>query len=82
MGYTYATPDLIVEDLILELDVIDADSVSQAQRVSTSEPNLVNRLVSPDGRVAVVHITVQLPDKDNNTLEVIEITEFAKQLSQ
>lgn len=74
--------DLIVEDLILELDMIDADSVSRAQQVSTSEPNLVNRLVSPDGRVAVVNITVQLPDKDNNTLEVIEITEFAKQLSQ
>lgn len=74
--------DLIVEDLILELDMIDADSVSRAQQVSTSEPNLVNRLVSPDGRVAVVNITVQLPDKDNNTLEVIKITEFAKQLSQ
>ena len=74
--------DLIVEDLILELDMIDADTLERAQQVSTTEPNLVNRLVSEDGRVAVVNITVQLPDQDNNTLEVIEVTEFAKQLSQ
>jgi len=74
--------DLIVEDLILELDMIDAETVQRAQAVSTTEPNLVNRLVSPDGKVAVVNITVQLPDKENNTLEVIEITEYAKQLSQ
>lgn len=74
--------DLIVEDLILELDMIDEESVQRAKDVSTVEPNLVNRLVSPDGKVAIVNITVQLPDKENNTLEVIEITEYAKQLSQ
>lgn len=73
--------DLIVEDLILELDIIDQPLIQRAQAVSTSEPHLVNRLVSADGRVAVVNITVQLPDKENNTQEVVEITEFAKQLT-
>lgn len=42
----------------------------------------MNRLVSPDGKVAVVNITIQLPDQDNNTAEVIEVTEFAKSLSR
>lgn len=67
--------DLIVEDLVLEVDMIDADLVKRARQVSTTEPNLVNRMVSPDGKVAVVNITIQLPDKENNTLEVIEVTE-------
>lgn len=74
--------DLIVEDLILELDMIDDQSIERAKQVSTSEPNLVNRLVSADGKVAVVNITIQLPDQENNTLEVIEVTEFAKNLSE
>ena len=37
--------DLMVEDLVLELDQIDADRVDYAKRISTSEPNLVHRLV-------------------------------------
>ena len=74
--------DLIVEDLVLELEGIDAEVSMRTQNVATTEPNLVNRLVSPDGRVAIVNITVQLPDKENNTGEVIEVTEYAKQLTQ
>ncbi|WP_419811464.1 efflux RND transporter permease subunit [Bacterioplanoides sp.] len=74
--------DLIVEDLILELDMISPPVLDRAQQVSTTEPLLVNRLVSENGQVAVINITVQLPDKENNTLEVIEITEFTKQLTE
>jgi predicted RND superfamily exporter protein len=73
--------DLVVEDLILELDAIDQAAVQRTKEVSTTEPNLVNSLVSPDGKVAVVNITIQLPDQENNTAEVIQVTEFAKQLT-
>ena len=73
--------DLIVEDLVLELDMIDQALVDRTQNISTVEPNLVDRLVAPDGKVAVVNITIQLPNKENNTAEVIEVTEFAKQLT-
>lgn len=73
--------DLIVEDLILELDMIDQQAVDRTQVISTSEPNLVHRLVSPDGKVAVVNITIQLPDQENNTAEVIQVTEYAKALT-
>ena len=73
--------DLMVEDLILETELIDPELVERAQGISVQEPNLVNRLVSPDGRVAVVNITVQLPDKADTTAEVMEITGFAKDLT-
>lgn len=73
--------DLIVEDLILEVDNIDADTLERSQKVATTEPALVHRLVSPDGKAAVINITVQLPNKPNNTDEVIEITNYARQLT-
>jgi predicted RND superfamily exporter protein len=73
--------DLVVEDLILELDLIDQTLVDRTQAISTVEPNLVNSLVSPDGKVAVVNITIQLPNQENNTAEVVQITEFARALT-
>ena len=56
--------DLIVEDLILELDMIDAESIARAKEVALKEPNLVHRLISKQGHVAVINVTVQLPDAD------------------
>jgi predicted RND superfamily exporter protein len=80
--YTWAEEDdLVVEDLILDLESIDQALVKRTREISTVEPNLVNSLVSPDGKVAVVNITIQLPDQENNTAEVIQVTEFARQLT-
>lgn len=73
--------DLVVEDLILELDTINSDSIALTKEVSTTEPALVNRLVSPDGKAAVVNITIQLPEKENRTAEIIEITDYVKAMT-
>lgn len=73
--------DLIVEDLVLELEEVTPEVIKNTQEVSISEPALVGRLASADGKVAVVNITVQLPDKFNTTAEVIEVTEYAKALT-
>jgi predicted RND superfamily exporter protein len=74
--------DLVVEDLILELDTINPKSIALTQQVSTTEPALVNRLVSPDGKAAVVNITIQLPEKENRTAEIIQITEYVKAMTE
>lgn len=80
--HTFAEEDdLIVEDLVLELDDITPEVIARTKQVATTEPALVNRLVSPDGQAAVVNITVQLPDKFNTTAEVIEVTEYARALT-
>ena len=73
--------DLIVEDLILDVGSINAESIQLTKDVSTTEPALVNRLVSPDGKAAVVNITIQLPDKENRTAEIIEVTEYVKAMT-
>jgi predicted RND superfamily exporter protein len=64
--------DLIVEDLILELDLINQEVIEKARRVGLSEPNLVNRMVSDKGHVAVIAVTVNLPD--DNKVEPGQMT--------
>ncbi len=56
--------DMIVEDLVLDPADITAADLPRIKEVATSEPLLVNKLVSPSGHVTVVNVTVQLPGVD------------------
>lgn len=69
--------DLVVEDLVPEDMASDVAVRERARTVSTSEPNLVNRLISEDGSVSMIAVTVNLPDGDK-TLEIQQIAEFVK----
>ena len=86
--------DLFIEDLILEVDMIDKELMSRTQAISTIEPRLVNSLVSPDGKAAVINITIQFKDVDtvgmsdkekskaeDQTENVVKVTEFVKELT-
>lgn len=57
--------DLIVEDLVMDIESMTPQAIARAKSIATSEPNLVKRIVSENGEVAVISITVQLPDGDN-----------------
>lgn len=60
--YSWAEEDdLIVEDLALEPLALNQAGLDRVRRVATSEPLLVNKLVSPDGKVSVVNVSIQLP---------------------
>ena len=65
--------DLLVEDLVLDPADLDAERIAFVKNVAINEPLLVKRLVSPSGHVALVNVTVQLPDKEDKTAEVTEI---------
>lgn len=56
--------DLIVEDLLFETEDLNPQTIARVKTVALSEPNLVSRLVSSQGHVAVVAITVNMPDTD------------------
>lgn len=78
--HTYAQDDdLVVEDLLLELDWLDQERLEIIRKVSLSEVDLVNKLISPDGRVALININVQLPDGDQ-TKEITEIGNFVRDM--
>ncbi|WP_134052882.1 efflux RND transporter permease subunit [Rheinheimera aquimaris] len=72
--------DLLVEDLLLDTSQLTPGKIAKIERIALSEPALVNRLISTDGRVAAINITVQLPEQDKNK-EVFDAYESARQLT-
>ena len=79
--YTWAEEDdMIVEDLLMNTEQLDDKGIARIRKIALSEPNLLGRMVSPEGHVAIVNITVNLPDGDQ-TAEVFEITTAVKALS-
>ncbi len=71
--------DLIVADLVEDPQSLDTQQLQAIQDIAVHEPLLVNRLISPNGQVAGVNVTIQLPDEGTGS-EVPEITGFARQL--
>ncbi len=60
--YSWAEEDdLIVEDLALEPLSLDQMGVERVRQIATTEPLMVNKLVSPDGKVSVINVSIQLP---------------------
>ncbi|WP_088329792.1 MMPL family transporter [Lacimicrobium sp. SS2-24] len=73
--------DLIVEDLILDPDNLDSDAIDKIEQVSLQEPNLVNKIIAPDGKASVINITVNMPEKDK-TAAVKEVADWVRALSE
>jgi predicted RND superfamily exporter protein len=78
--HTYSSEDdLVVEDLLLELDWLDEERVALMRHVTLNEPDLVHKLISPNGQVAMININVLLPDGDQ-TLVISEIGAFVRDM--
>ena len=78
--HTYSEfDDLMVENLVDDTARLDDARIEYVKKVAIAEPNLVGRLVSETGHVAVVNITVQLPDGDQ-TPEVIEVNKSVTEM--
>ncbi len=75
--------DLIVDYLVSEFSDVEItpEMAEKTKSVSLKEPLLVDRVVSPSGHVTMINITVQLPDKLDQTPEVVEIANFVRQIS-
>jgi predicted RND superfamily exporter protein len=58
--------DLQVEDLLLDLNQLDAAKAAGIKAIALAEPALVGRLVSTDASMTAINITVQLPEKNQN----------------
>ncbi len=63
--YTYAEEDdMIVEDLVMNTKSLTDEDLARIKQIAISEPLLVNKIISTDGHVSVVNVTVQLPAID------------------
>ena len=78
--HTIAQDDeLIVSDLVPEPATLTASEIQSIKQISLSEPLLVNRLISKNGHIAGVNVTVQLPEK--NAMEATHLAEKARALA-
>ena len=80
--HTYAEDDdLIVEDLVLDTGNLDAKDLEKLRGIATTEPLLINRLISPDTSTTGVNIIVELPGI-NPEKEVPEVVSFSRNLAE
>jgi predicted RND superfamily exporter protein len=73
--------ELIVADLAAEPLQLDDAALEAMRNIALNEPLLVNRLISKDGQVTAVNVTIQLPDAGTGK-EVPEIANFARKLAR
>ena len=79
--YTSAQEDdLIVENLVTDNNKLTPKELINIRTVALQQPDLVGRMISPQGHVTLINITVNLPEGDQ-TREVEEISAFVKALS-
>lgn len=63
--YSQAEGDtLSVGDLVKNPRTLTAEDLARIQQIAVNDPLLVKRIVSPQGHVTGVNVTVQMPDKD------------------
>ncbi|MET0061585.1 MAG: MMPL family transporter [Candidatus Thiodiazotropha endolucinida] len=72
--------DLIVEDLVLDPQSLNDEELAEKQRIATSDPLLVNRLISPSAHTTGINVTVQLPGK--KLTEVPEVANRAREMAK
>jgi len=63
--------DLIVSDLVSEAMGLEQQQLEKIREVAVTEPLLVHRLVSTSGHVTAINVTVQLPGKALNEVEIV-----------
>ncbi len=80
-SYAVGEDDLVVEDLILNPDSLTPEDISRIKKVALNEPNLVNNIISPNGHVSGVNVTVYFPGKNEET-ETPEVVKFARDLAK
>ncbi|MEJ1404518.1 MAG: MMPL family transporter [Candidatus Sedimenticola sp. (ex Thyasira tokunagai)] len=80
--YSWAEEDdLIVEDLALNPLSLNQAGVERVRHIATTEPLMVNKLVSPDGKVSVINVAIQLPGI-NPVEEVPEVTLKVREMTR
>lgn len=72
--------DMIVEDLVPE-GQLSTDQLARIQAIALNEPLLRSKLVSEQGHVTVVNVTVQLPGV-NPVVEVPEVVAKVREIQQ
>ena len=71
--------ELIVADLVEHAGQLADADLARIRAIALAEPSLANRLVSAEGHVTAINVTIPLPGLAAN--EVPEVTAFARRLA-
>jgi predicted RND superfamily exporter protein len=64
--------DLVVEDMVEEGNALDREALERIKQVTLNEPVIIKRLLAEDGSLAVVNVTVQMPElSENETAQLV-----------
>ena len=65
--------DLVVEDMVLDASELDAAAIERIKQVTLNEPVIIKRLLAEDGNLAIVNVTVQMPEvSEHETAQLVE----------
>lgn len=65
--------DLVVEDMVDAEIELDAAAIERIKQVTLNEPVIIKRLLAKDGNLAVVNVTVQMPEvSEHETAQLVE----------
>lgn len=70
--------DLIVEDLVLEGSNYSTDMLDKTRKIALNEPTLRHKLISPEGHLSLINVTVQT----NNEGAEGEVVAKAREIQQ
>jgi predicted RND superfamily exporter protein len=70
--------ELIVEDLVSEPYNLTPTEIERLREIALAEPLLVNRVISPDGRVTAINVLVTRPGASQK--ETDEVAAFARRM--
>lgn len=80
--YTYAEEDdMMVEDLVMNTNNLTDSDLAKIKKIATTDPLLVNKIVSESGHVSVVNVTVQLPGIDP-IIETPQVAEAVRAIKE
>jgi len=65
--------DLVVEDMVDEERELNAAAIARIKQVTLNEPVIIKRLLAEDGNLAIVNVTVQMPEvSEHETAQLVE----------
>ncbi len=75
--------DLVVEDMVEEGVVLDSEALERIKQVTLNEPVIIKRLLAKDGSLAVVNVTVQMPElSETETAQLVAKVRELKEQAQ
>ncbi len=72
--------DLIIEDLISDASAMDDQELARVKKIALEEPLLVKRVISEQGHVTGINVTIKLPGLDLS--EEPRVVEFVRDMAE